>query len=198
MVPNPVAVQYAYSWTSSIVIYTAIIHDAEWCGHNCTIYHAIMVISIDESMKWMSRSRISNVGPCFDSSERHSDPKTFLLLNGSQICHFPHWKNLLPQGSANGTGQKGENFQKFFFFGIFQKVSKVSKNIFWASYDHVVAQKSIFWTKISKKVVKTLPPPFPWLVSAVILETRMSKTELSSKFSKIFFQKIDFWATTWS
>ena len=31
--------------------------------------------------------------------------------------------------------------------------------MFWASYDHVVAQKSIFWTKISKKVVNTLPPP---------------------------------------
>ena len=30
------------------------------------------------------------------------------------------------------------------FFGIFQKISKVSKNIFWASCDHVVAQKPIF------------------------------------------------------
>ena len=38
---------------------------------------------------------------------------------------------------------QGENFEKF-FFGIFQKISKVSKNIFWASCDHVVAQKSIF------------------------------------------------------
>ena len=45
------------------------------------------------------------------------------------------------------------------FFGNFQKISKVSKNIIWASYDHVVAQKLIFWTKISKKVVKTLTPP---------------------------------------
>ena len=53
---------------------------------------------------------------------------------------------------------QGENFENF-FFGNFQKISKVSKNIFWASYDHVVAQKSIFWTKISKKVVKTLTPP---------------------------------------
>ena len=44
------------------------------------------------------------------------------------------------------------------FFGNFQKTSKLSKNIFWASSDHVVAQKSIFWTKISKKVVKTLNP----------------------------------------
>ena len=53
---------------------------------------------------------------------------------------------------------QGKNLEKM-FFGIFQKISKVSKNIFWASYDHVVAQKSIFWTKISKKVVKTLTPP---------------------------------------
>ena len=53
---------------------------------------------------------------------------------------------------------QGENFEKN-FFGIFQKISKVSKNIFWASFDHVVAQKSIFWTQISKKVVKTLTPP---------------------------------------
>ena len=97
MVPNPIAVQYAYSWTSSIVIYTAIIHDAEWCGHNCTIYHAIMVISFDVHMKWMNRSRISNVCPYFDSSKRHLDPTTFLLLNGSQICHSPLWKNLLPR-----------------------------------------------------------------------------------------------------
>ena len=61
---------------------------------------------------------------------------------------------------------QGKNFEKF-FFGIFQKISKVSKNIFWASYDHVVAQKSIFWTKISKKVVNTLTPS-PWLATAVI------------------------------
>ena len=38
---------------------------------------------------------------------------------------------------------QGKNFEKN-FFGIFQKFSKVSKNIFWASLDHVVAQKSIF------------------------------------------------------
>ena len=53
------------------------------------------------------------------------------------------------------------------FFGNFQKISKVSKNIFWASYDHVVAQKSIFWKKIFENVVKTLTPP-PWLATAVI------------------------------
>ena len=37
---------------------------------------------------------------------------------------------------------QGENLK--IFFGIFQKISKVSKNIFWASCDQVVAQKSIF------------------------------------------------------
>ena len=56
---------------------------------------------------------------------------------------------------------QGKNFEKN-FFGNFQKISKVSKNIFWASYDHVVAQKSIFWTKISKKVVNTIPPLFSY------------------------------------
>ena len=44
-----------------------------------------------------------------------------------------------------------QNFEKF-FFGNFQKTSKLSKNIFWASSDHVVAQKSIFWKKIFEKV----------------------------------------------
>merc|ERR1711951_124852 len=44
-------------------------------------------------------------------------------------------------------------------FGIFQKISKVSENIFWASYDHVVAQESFFWTKISKKKVNTIKSP---------------------------------------
>ena len=60
-----------------------------------------------------------------------------------------------------------KNFENF-FFGNFQKISKLSKNIFWTSYDHVVAQKSIFWTKILKKVAKTLTSPPPWLVSGVI------------------------------
>ena len=45
---------------------------------------------------------------------------------------------------------QGKNFQ-IFFLGIFQKICKVSKNIFWASYDHVVAQKSIFGQKSRKK-----------------------------------------------
>ena len=36
-----------------------------------------------------------------------------------------------------------KNFEKI-FFGNFQKTSKLSKNIFGASSDHVVAQKSIF------------------------------------------------------
>ena len=46
---------------------------------------------------------------------------------------------------------QGKNFEKS-FFGIFQKIPKVSKNIFWASYDHdVVVQKSIFWNKSWKK-----------------------------------------------
>ena len=52
-----------------------------------------------------------------------------------------------------------KNFSKF-FFGNFQKTSKLSKNIFWASSDHVIAQKSIFLKKIFEKVTisdKPLP-----------------------------------------
>ncbi len=62
-------------------------------------------------------------------------------------------KKKIPIGRA-----QGKNFQNF-FFGIFQKISKVSKNIFWASYDHVVAQKSIFWKKIFEKVTILCTPP---------------------------------------
>ena len=54
-------------------------------------------------------------------------------------------------------GPRVKIFKKI-FFGNFQKISKVLKNIFWASYDHVVAQKSIFWKKIFENVVKTIPP----------------------------------------
>ena len=52
------------------------------------------------------------------------------------FCHWGYFEE--PIKSA-----QGENFE-FFSLGIFQKISKVSKNIFWASCDHVVAQKSIF------------------------------------------------------
>ena len=51
-----------------------------------------------------------------------------------------------------------KNFEKF-FFGNFQKTSKLSKNIFWASSDHVVAQKAIFWKKSSKKSLSHVTPP---------------------------------------
>ena len=56
--------------------------------------------------------------------------------------------------------------------GNFQKTSKLSKNIFWASSDHVVAQKSIFWKKSSKKSqTHADPPPFSYLrdISLLIL-----------------------------
>ena len=44
-----------------------------------------------------------------------------------------------------------KNFEKFFSEN-FQKISKLSKNIFWASFEHVVAQKSIFWKTIFEEV----------------------------------------------
>ena len=49
-----------------------------------------------------------------------------------------------------------EKFYADFFF----KNSKLSRDTFWASSDHVVAEKSIFW-KNSKKVANTLAPPWP-------------------------------------
>ena len=56
-----------------------------------------------------------------------------------------------------------KNFEKF-FFGNFSKTSKLSKNIFWASSDHVVAQKSIFWKKIFERVtISGNPPPFSYM-----------------------------------
>ena len=57
---------------------------------------------------------------------------------------------------------QGENFERF-FFGISQKISKVSKNIFWASCNHVVAQKSIFQKKKSPKTLRTQAPPFSYM-----------------------------------
>ena len=56
-----------------------------------------------------------------------------------------------------------ENFQKVWyeksFLKKFRKTSELSRNIFWASSDHVVAQKSIFWKKIFEKVTISGTPP---------------------------------------
>ena len=45
-------------------------------------------------------------------------------------------------------------------------MSKLSRNIFWACWDHIVAQKSIFQKKKSEKVANAIPPP--WLATGVI------------------------------
>ena len=65
----------------------------------------------------------------------------------------------LTGGFFSILGKKGrnENFSKI-FIGSCRKTSQLSKNIFWASCDHVVAQKSIFWKKIFEKVANAIPP----------------------------------------
>ena len=83
----------------------------------------------------------------------------------SEFWPFQSLKTLIFDIEGNFDGPirsaHGESFQCF--IGIFQKISKVSKKIFCAFYDHVVAQKSIFWIKFSKKVVieKFLPWDLP-------------------------------------
>ena len=50
------------------------------------------------------------------------------------------------------------------FWKSFRKTSQLSRNIFWACWDHVVAQKSIFKKKKSEKVANSCnPPPFSYL-----------------------------------
>ena len=70
-----------------------------------------------------------------------------------------------------------------FFFGNFQKTSKLSKNIFWASSDHVVAQKSIFWKKIFEKVtISCNPPPFSYRRDIIISRSMISNTAKTKRF----------------
>ena len=45
-----------------------------------------------------------------------------------------------------------------FFFGNFQRTSELSKNLFWAFFDHVVSQKLIFWNKYPKKSLSHADP----------------------------------------
>ena len=52
---------------------------------------------------------------------------------------------------------QAENFEKK--FGIFPKISKVSKNIFWASCDHAVARNRFFRKKSPKKLRTQGTPP---------------------------------------
>ena len=73
--------------------------------------------------------------------------KIDFLGHGRFLAFSAPWKRDFLTWGDNFEGPiksaQGENFEKI-FVGIFQKISKVSKNIFWASCDHVVAQKSIF------------------------------------------------------
>ena len=95
-----------------------------------------------------------------------------------------------------------ENFEKK-FFGNVQKTSKLCKNIFWASSDHVVGQKSIFWKKIFEKVtISGNPPPFSYMrdicscIFLVIFSSKHTKgiaklrykiKELSDQFDTHFY-----------
>ena len=66
----------------------------------------------------------------------------------------PFWGMFPAPGQADFEQQRQlrcweENFQKVwyersFFKKLFRKTSKLSRNIFWACWDDVVAQKSIF------------------------------------------------------
>ena len=74
-----------------------------------------------------------------------------------------------------------KNFEKI-FFGNFQKTSKLSKNIFWASSDHVVAQKSIFWKKKSSKKSLAQVPPFSYMRDIVfILQASFDSLQVANK-----------------
>ena len=49
-----------------------------------------------------------------------------------------------------------------FFLGIYQKPSKISKDICWTSSEPQEAQKSLFWKK-NLKMSQTLGPPFSYM-----------------------------------
>ena len=66
--------------------------------------------------------------------------------------------------SQLGLASPRRKILKKIFFENFQKTSKLSRNIFRASSDHVVAQKSIFWKKnLRKSHYLMYPPPFSYM-----------------------------------
>ena len=86
---------------------------------------------------------------------------------------------------------------KHFFFGNFQKTSKCSKNIFWASSDHIVAQKLIFWKKKSSKKSLAQVPPFSYMRDIVfILQASFDSLQVANKM-KNYRKKRYFLAIFW-
>ena len=69
-------------------------------------------------------------------------------------------------------------------WGFFRKTSKLSRNLFWTSWDHLGAQKSHFKKKKSKNVANTSKPP---LVSELRDMARILK------FFFLFSQRNIFW-----
>ena len=83
--------------------------------------------------------------------------KSFLALLASPL---EGWNFFFYMNNVSMQGQK-----KFFrggkwkIFGkLFRTTSKLSGNIFWDLWDHLVAQKDDFWKKISQKVFMSRPP----------------------------------------
>ena len=93
----------------------------------------------------------------------------------------------------------------------FRKTSKLSRNVFWTSWDHLGAQKSHFKKKKSKKVANTIKPPplFTYLRDIVgktdhkihknVFESCISRRQVNrgglivfATFFDFFFLKCDF------
>ena len=81
-------------------------------------------------------------------------------------------------------------------FSIFRKTSKLSRNTFWACWDHIVAQKSIFQKKKVRKRHKHRTPPrlatcviSKWEVT-VALTPRVGVGGVRVKnFQKVWYEK---------
>ena len=76
------------------------------------------------------------------------------------LCALGHPTRTVRVRSPNARALRGEGSRTN------PMKNKLSRNIFWASSDHLVTQKSIFWKKISKKVANAVTPPC--LATAVI------------------------------
>merc|ERR1711951_11787 len=68
---------------------------------------------------------------------------------------------------------------------IFRKTSKLSRDIFWACWDHVVAQKSIFRKKKSESFIN-IEPPFSYLRDITHVAKRRGGLHEIVTFSKFY------------
>ena len=85
---------------------------------------------------------------------------------------------------------------KKIFWKIFRKTSKLSRNIFWACWDHIVAQKSLASKKMPKTTKLMYPPPcLPYCViwSQHAQNIFLESLEVFLKIFKKFFSYHTFW-----